>query len=54
MMRLTAEEEEIQQHCGCGKEVSTMPTETMEIDSNDVDSSDGETGSTEATKGTRT
>lgn len=55
MMRLTAEEEEIQQHCGCGKEVSTRPTVVME----DVGSLNGmEEGeaseSTENSKGTRT
>jgi hypothetical protein len=37
MMRMTAEEEEIQQHCGCGKEFSTRQTEDMQAD----DSSNG-------------
>jgi hypothetical protein len=34
---MTAEEEEIQQHCGCGKEFSTRQTEDMQAD----DSSNG-------------
>ena len=37
MMRLTAEEEEIQEHCGCGKDFSTRQTEEMKVD----DSSNG-------------
>lgn len=38
MLRMTAEEEEIQEHCGCGKKVSVMPTmdvnETEDEDEN--------------------
>ena len=46
MMRLTSEEEEIQLHCGCGKQISTMPTQT--INSDDLD----ESGSKEKPSGT--
>jgi hypothetical protein len=37
MMRMTAEEEEIQLHCGCGQAISNVPTQTT--NSNDLDES---------------
>jgi hypothetical protein len=46
MMRLTAKEEEIQLHCGCGKQISTMPMQTT--NSGDLD----ESGSNEKPSGT--
>lgn len=48
MMRLTAEEEEIQEHCGCGKDFSTRQTEEMKVDdsSNGIDKDESERSQT--------
>jgi hypothetical protein len=46
MMQLTVKEEEIQPHCGFGKQISTMPTQTT--NSGDLD----ESGSKEKPLGT--